>query len=73
MKKLLVGIINKLSFLPNSTLPVEEGAEYSIKKYGRTYKLLEEYDKQAIRDPEALADPGRVRPFIQNLQGKAGV
>ena len=44
---------------------------YSVKKYRKTYKLLEEYDKKTGSSPKALADAGRLQPFIQKLQEKA--
>lgn len=48
--------------------PPQKGAEYSMKKYRDTYKLLEEYDQKAEPDPKALADPGRLEEFIRDLQ-----
>lgn len=54
------------------SLPVKEGVEYSIKKYNKTYKLLEEYDKKATKNPQDLVDAGRLRKFIQSLQRKDG-
>lgn len=45
-----------------------KGAEYSVEKYRNTYKLLEQYDQKALRDPKTLADPGRLEEFIRDLQ-----
>lgn len=39
-----------------------------LKKYSKTYKLLEEYDKKNIKDPEVLADAGRLQKVIDRLQ-----
>ena len=63
-------IMLQINSLFNKELSVDSGVEYSLKKYLKTYKLLEEYDKKAIRNPEELADAGRLRPFILDLQGK---
>lgn len=73
MRKFLIFLSNKLNFLLNRNLSVDEGVEYSLKKYRKTYELLEEYDQKAVRDPESLADPERLRPFIRDLQKKARV
>lgn len=47
--------------------------KHSLKKYKKTYDLLEEYDQKSIQNPEALADPGRMRQYIQNLQKICGI
>ena len=49
---------------------VQKEVEYSLKKYGDTYKWLEEYDKKAITDPEKLAKPKNLRPYLRALQKK---
>lgn len=75
MKKFLQTIFTRLSFLrkSNGELQAPQGVEYSVRKYRKAYELLEEYDQKALRDPELLADAGRLRPFIRRLQGKAEV
>ncbi|MFZ5366192.1 MAG: hypothetical protein ACOZBZ_02765 [Patescibacteria group bacterium] len=70
MKRLIKDLFNKLSLFRNGELPVSKSVEYSLNKYRKTYELLEEYDQKAIRDPEKLADPERLRPFIRRLQGE---
>ena len=61
MKKWFKIIISKI--FPSDTFKRE--AEYSVKKYKKTYKLLEEYDAKNIRNPEDLAEPGRLRKYLQ--------
>jgi hypothetical protein len=39
--------------------------KYSTQKYEKTYKLLEEYDKSTSKKAEDMADPGRLRKFVQ--------
>ena len=70
MGKFFSGIMLQINSLFNKELSVDSGVEYSLKKYLKTYKLLEEYDKKTIRNPEELADAGRLRLLIQDLLGK---
>lgn len=42
-----------------------------IEKFDEAYKLLDEYDKKSISDPEELADAGRLRDSIKRLQKNA--
>lgn len=67
MKKIFQRSIN------NNRLSVKKDVEYSLKRYRKTYELLEEYDKNAVRDPETLADAGRLRPYIRDLKEKSGL
>jgi len=62
-----------LGLIFDRKISVEEGVEYSLEKYETAYKLLEEYDRKAVEDPEELADSQRLRPSIQELQTKTGV
>ena len=68
------GAFNAIVIVPgsNKELSVDSGVEYSLKKYLKTYKLFEEYDKKAIRNPEELADAGRLRETVRRLQKPAG-
>jgi len=43
-------------------------ADESVKKFGKTYKLLEQYDQQSVEDPSALAGAGRLRPYLRQVQ-----
>ena len=70
MGKFFSRIMLQINSLFNKELSVDSGVEYSLKKYLKTYKLLEEYDKKTIRNPEELADAGRLRLLIQDLLGK---
>lgn len=61
-------IIKKIFKLPyNNDYKAKELVEYSIKKYGKTYKLLEEYDKGTKEAAEVLARPSPVREAFQKL------
>ena len=66
MKNLLEIILQRIQEFRKSK--PEKGAEYSVEKYRDTYKLLEEYDQKALRDPQKLADPGRLEDFIRDVQ-----
>lgn len=66
----LGGFFNVLSFW-NPWLPVSRKVEYSVKKYGQTYKLLEEYDRKAPQSAEKMVDAGRLQPYIRKLQKDA--
>ncbi len=46
-------------------LSVDEGVRYSVGKYGTTYEMLEKYDKEATKNPEVLAHPGRLRKNVR--------
>lgn len=59
-----------LSGIVSGQTSVEKEVDYSLKKYGETYKWLEEYDKKAIKDPEKLAKPKDLRPYLRGLQKK---
>lgn len=52
---------------------VDRAVDYSLSKYRKTYELLEEYDRKNLRDPEELADSGRLRPDIRELQAISGI
>jgi len=66
--KPLIDVFNRISTFVNNAMPVDRRVRYSIKKYGQTYRLLETFDEKHLRDPKKLADPGRLRPYIQKLQ-----
>ena len=44
----------------------------SVTKYKEAYKLLEEYDKKSVKHPEDLADAGRLRKALRELQRPNG-
>lgn len=70
MKLAIDRLFIQILFLLGKKIPVGKGVDFSVTKYHKTYKLLEKYDQKAIRNPEVLADSGRLRPFIQKLQKK---
>jgi hypothetical protein len=45
-------------------ISVDSLVNYSIKKYHKTYKLLEDYDEKTVQDPEKLVDSGRLQEFL---------
>lgn len=49
-------------------LEKDKFVDYSVKKYGKAYKLLEEYDKKSLQNPEDLADAGRLRTLFQKFK-----
>ena len=67
-------MFNLINYLPfkgsqkKSDLSENKLVEYSVKKYGKTYKLLEEYDKKALRDPQELAESGRLQPYLRDIR-----
>ena len=61
-------LIHKFLKFHNKENQISISVEYSLQKYERTYKLLEEYDKEPTKDPEAMADPGRLRSVIRDFQ-----
>jgi predicted outer membrane protein len=64
-------VLHHLTQFLNNTLPVDSRVKYSVKKYKKTYELLEEYDQKSDTNPEKLAKAGRLRPYIQELQKKS--
>ncbi len=36
---------------------MKSAIENNVKKFGKTYDLLSEYDRKNLRDPEVLAKP----------------
>lgn len=54
-------------------MTLEEAVRYSISKYTETYNLLEEYDKSGLQNPEDMADPGRLLPYIREIQKTDGL
>lgn len=50
------------------TKTISNEIKSTLKKYDETYRLLEEYDKKSIEDPTELAEPGRLREAVSNLQ-----
>lgn len=45
-----------------------KGVDRSVKKFSRTYKLLERYDKESVENPDTLAGAGRLRPYLRQIQ-----
>ncbi|HEX7018331.1 MAG TPA: hypothetical protein VF209_05505 [Patescibacteria group bacterium] len=43
---------------------VEECVSNSLKKYQKTYRLLEKYDQEAPRQPQDLAQPSVVQKYL---------
>lgn len=41
--------------------------DYSIKKYEKTYILLEKYDQQATSNPAELARPKKLQNYLRSL------
>lgn len=60
--------LQTISELWNNSLPVDSKVKYSVKKYTKTYELLEKYDQKTTPTPKEMADPGRLTPYIQQLQ-----
>lgn len=56
----------------DKNLPVDRKVKYSVKKYNKTYELLEKYDEKADEDPNKVAEPERLAPYIRELQKGAG-
>lgn len=61
-------IFQRLSEFVNGALPMDPKVKYSVKKYSKTYGLLEKYDQEALSDPKVLAEPERLSPYIRELQ-----
>lgn len=70
LKKLLYFVTKKHSIKP--TRNDQELVKKSLTKYMEAYKLLEEYDKKPVKHSEELADPGRLRKVIRELQKPNG-
>jgi hypothetical protein len=46
---------------------VRRAVSHSIKKYGKTYRLLERYDQAAPRRAEDLARPQVLQEYLQRI------
>ena len=69
----IVSRLLKSFLIPRTTrksvkVEISDRIKLNLQKYEETYKLLGEYDKKHIENPEVLADPGRLRNAIRGLQ-----
>lgn len=75
MKRMLIFFRNKFQRkleLPKSSFThISGNIRTHIEKYEEAYKLLEEYDKQSKTDSHILAESGRLRKSIEQLQGNS--
>jgi len=51
---------------------ISQEIEKSLKRYDETYRLLEEYDKKSVNNPEELVDSGRLQGTISSFQRSTG-
>jgi hypothetical protein len=70
MRKIFELIFKKAGTSEVNNLQIRKGVERSLKKYRETYKLLEEYDKKSIQNPEDLVDAGRLQGIVRDIQKK---
>jgi len=69
MKELFTQFVTTLTLRPPKEKTPEAIADYSFRKYKKTYKLLEEYDKGTKRATKLVAKPGPLRKAISQVKG----
>ena len=50
---------------------VAEKVQYSVRKYGKTLKMLDQYDRGQIEKPDRLARHKSVQDYLRDLQRTA--
>jgi len=64
LRKILAGYLVRKSLFDKDLV---SGVENSIKKYGKTYQLLEKYDKEAVSDPKDLVKPKVLQNYLRGV------
>jgi protein-arginine kinase activator protein McsA len=70
-KKVTAVLQTNIDTSNNKDINISVKMRERIEKFDEAYKLLEEYDRKSIENPEELADAGRLRDSIKQLQNNA--